>query len=100
MKIFYLLFFISISLLNVQVGINTEMPNATLDIEGAPTEVTSMDGLIAPRITGDQLQNKTYTSQQKGAIVYVTQSVTNHASDKPQTFSVTNDGYYYFDGTK
>lgn len=100
MKIFYLLFFISISLLNAQVGINTETPNATLDIEGAPTEVTSMDGLIAPRITGDQLQNKTYTSEQTGAIVYVTQAVTNHMSDKPQTFSVTNDGYYYFDGTK
>ena len=86
--------------MNAQVGINTETPNATLDIEAATTEVTSMDGLIAPRITGDQLQNKTYTSQQKGAIVYVTQSVTNHVSDKPQTFSVTNDGYYYFDGTK
>ena len=99
-KIYVLFAFLSIAWVNAQVGINEDQPKATLDVVGEPNVVETMDGIIAPRISGDELQNKTYTSQQKGAIVYVTQSVTNHASDKPQTFSVTNDGYYYFDGTK
>ncbi|MDY3381498.1 hypothetical protein PG587_10080 [Riemerella anatipestifer] len=35
-----------------KVGINTENPNATLDVVGVPTNTQSLDGIIAPRATG------------------------------------------------
>lgn len=80
-----------------QVGIGTETPNATLDVVGKPTETTALDGIIAPRITGDQLRAKTYTTDQTGALVYVTAADTTPAG---QTINVITPGYYYFDGTK
>src|SRR5690606_34133602 len=98
-KIYVLFAFLSIAWVNAQVGINEDQPKATLDVVGEPNVVETMDGIIAPRITGDQLQNKTYTSQQTGAFVYVT-GASEAPNGNPQTFSVTNDGYYYFDGTK
>lgn len=80
-----------------QVGIGTEIPQATLDIVGKPTETTALDGVIAPRITGEQLRAKNYTSSQTGALVYVTAADTAPAG---QTEDVTAVGYYYFDGSK
>lgn len=60
-----------------QVGINTETPKATLDVVGTPTDLTKADGIIAPRISGNNLANKDalYTSAQTGTIVYVTSGV-------------------------
>lgn len=80
------------------IGINTQAPKATLDIQGAPDNTTRMDGLIAPRLTGNQLDAKTYTTEQTGAIVYVTAAPTTH--NNTQTASVNNPDYYFFDGTK
>ncbi|MDR6462662.1 hypothetical protein [Chryseobacterium sediminis] len=81
-----------------QVGINTPIPKATLDVEGQPTSPTTIDGLIPPRLTGDQLKAKdnVYLANQTGSIVYVT-AATNSPSTK--TINVTAIGYYYFDGT-
>ncbi|WP_161531460.1 hypothetical protein [Riemerella anatipestifer] len=79
-----------------QVGINTEQPKVTLDVVGKPTNISSLDGITAPRIKGVELKAKTYTSEQKGAIVYVTEVET---SPTGQTANVTNVGYYYFDGS-
>jgi len=39
--------------IKAQVGINTSTPQATLDVNGKPTDNTVLDGIIAPRITGD-----------------------------------------------
>jgi hypothetical protein len=80
-----------------QVGINTNTPQATLDVNGKPTDNTTLDGIIPPRITGDQLHAKTYTGSQTGALVYVTAADT---SPSGQTIDVTAIGNYYFDGTK
>jgi len=80
-----------------QVGIDTGAPKATLDVVGKPTEPTTLDGIIAPRLTGDQLRAKLYTTDQTGAFVYVTAADTAPAE---QTADVTSIGYYYFDGTK
>lgn len=82
-----------------QVGIDTDQPKATLDIKASPTTSTKIDGLIAPRVTGDQLQNNNskYTADQDGAIVYVTAAVSGTVLDK--TTNVTTIGYYYFDKT-
>lgn len=88
-------------LLNVaafsQVGIQTQTPQATLDVVGKPDVTTVLDGIIAPRIEGAQLRAKTYTSSQTGTLVYVTVADTAPAG---QTIDVKSEGYYYFNGTK
>ncbi|UTX49029.1 hypothetical protein [Chryseobacterium sp. MA9] len=86
------------TLLYSQTGINISQPKATLDIHGFETDVKKADGVIAPRITGNQLKAKDalYTDELKGAMVYVTEGV-NPASIK--TANVISAGYYYFDGS-
>ncbi|KFF08676.1 hypothetical protein [Chryseobacterium luteum] len=81
-------------LINAQVGINTGVPQATLDVVGFPG--TKPDGIIAPRLSLTQLTAKTYASAQTGAIVYVT---TIDATPSGSTINVTAPGYYYFNGT-
>lgn len=83
-------------MLNAQVGINTNLGQATLDVVGAPSNPNKLDGIIAPRITGDQLKGKNYSTAQTGAIVYVT---TADTAPSGQTANVTSTGYYYFDGS-
>lgn len=80
---------------NAQVGVNTEAPNATFDVVGKPADTNKFDGIIAPRILGNQLKLKNYTSSQTGALVYVTDADT---SPSGQTIDVTSAGYYYFNG--
>ncbi|SMP95689.1 hypothetical protein SAMN05421679_107231 [Epilithonimonas pallida] len=82
--------------LSAQVGINTDTPKSTLDVVGKATDTSSLDGITAPRLTGDQLRAKTYTSAQTGTLVYVTVADTAPAG---QTVNVTTIGYFYFDGT-
>lgn len=81
-----------------QVGINTQLPQATFEVAASASDVTKTDGMIAPRITGNQLRakNSRYTSAQDGAIIYVTAK-----DDIPsgKTANVTSIGYYYFDKT-
>ncbi|WKS94864.1 hypothetical protein [Riemerella columbina] len=79
------------------VGINTPTPKATLDVVGAPTDTSKFDGIIAPRITGEQLRAKTYAAAQNGAVVYVTAADTAPAG---QTVDVKATGYYYFDSVQ
>ncbi|UOV00034.1 hypothetical protein MUU74_08775 [Chryseobacterium daecheongense] len=78
-----------------QVGINTESPKATLEVAGTPTDNTKYDGIIAPRITGDQLKAKNYSASQTGALVYITSA---DSAPSGQTLDVTSPGYYYFNG--
>lgn len=92
-SIFFILFFYSVLQLNAQTGINTIDPKATLDVVGQPSSITVMDGIIPPRLTGDQLQAKTYTSDQNGAITYATQASSSPAG---QTINVTSAGLYVF----
>ncbi|RZJ69682.1 MAG: hypothetical protein EOO47_23880 [Flavobacterium sp.] len=82
-----------------QVGVNTTTPKATLDITGIPTNATVPDGIIAPRLTGDELKAKdnVYTANQTGTLLYVTAAAT--APTTPKTVNVTRTGYYMFDGT-
>ena len=79
-----------------QVGIGTNDPKGTLDIVGDAATVTSLDGIIVPRITGDQLRHKIYTADQTAAIVYVTAADSAPAG---QTVNVTAVGHYQYDGT-
>lgn len=93
-KLFPALFLVG-SFTFAQVGVNTENPNATLDVVGSPADNTKFDGIIVPKITGDQLRAKTYTQSQTSALVYVT---TADSAPSGQTLDVTLPGYYYFNG--
>lgn len=79
------------------VGINTNTPEATLQVVGAPNSNSIPDGIIPPSLTGEQLKAKdaVYTATQTGAIVYVTAAA---APVTPKTVGVTAPGFYYFDG--
>jgi hypothetical protein len=79
-----------------QVGIGTTDPKATLDIQGSPAQNNITDGIIAPRITGNQLQAKTYTTEHVGALLYVTEIPTAASG---QVAEINTPGYYYFDGS-
>ena len=93
-KIYYLsLIFLTVFTVSGQVGINTPTPQATLQVEGKPTITTELDGIIPPRLTGNQLQAKTYTTLQNGALVYVTSATT---SPSGQTINVKSVGIYFF----
>jgi len=85
-----------------QVGINTTNPASTFEIVGQPNNNIIADGLIVPRLTGDQLKAKDQVYENnntttKGAIVYVTDKVTTPSTI---TAEVIGPGYYYFDGVK
>ncbi|MGV0757254.1 hypothetical protein [Empedobacter brevis] len=95
-KNLFCLLLLSISSLSLaQVGINTEDPKATLDVVASENDPSKMDGIIAPRITGEKLRAKIYTNQQTGALVYVTLA---DPTPSGQTSLVTSAGYYYFNG--
>jgi hypothetical protein len=81
------------------LGIRTNDPKATLDVAGTPATATVADGIIAPRLTGDQLtaKNAVYVAAQTGTQVYVTAAATTPAG---KTINVTAPGYYYFDGSE
>ncbi|MCW3160833.1 hypothetical protein [Chryseobacterium oryctis] len=79
-----------------QVGINTLTPAATLDVVGKPSDTSKLDGIIAPRLSGDELSAKTYTPTQTGALVYVNAAA---GSLTGQVANVDAPGYYYFNGS-
>ena len=81
----------------VTIGAGTP-PLATLEVVTSIADTSIAAGIIAPRLTGDELKarDNLYTALQIGAVVYVTVAV-GTTSDK--TTNVTNAGYYYFDGT-
>ena len=86
-----------------QVGINTPDPKATLDVAAKTTDGTVPEGFIAPRLTGDALftasQGTTpqYGADQDGAIILVTQPLSDPSNQVGQTINIDKPGYYYFD---
>jgi hypothetical protein len=89
---------VCVGLANAQVGIGTTNPQTTLQVVGDPGVATIADGVMAPRLTGNELKAKdaVYSSNEIGAIVYVTASV---GTASAKTINVTSPGYFYFDGT-
>ena len=94
-RLLYLLLFLLTISINGQVGINTETPETTLDVVGKPNDVNHYDGIIPPRITGNQLAAKSYSFAKKGAIVFVSAIPTYLAG---QVINITESGIYCFDG--
>lgn len=81
-----------------QVGINNKDPKATLDISAKTNDGTQPEGLIVPRLTGDQIKagDNIYTTLQTGTLIYATEAV---GISSTKTANITSAGYYYFDGT-
>lgn len=80
-----------------QIGIHNQAPQATFDIAARTSDGSMPEGIIAPRLTGDQIKSAdaVYTASQKGTLIYATSAITS-ASIK--TTNITKEGYYYFDG--
>lgn len=82
---------------SAQVGINTENPKATLQIQ-KKSDLTFPDGLILPRISGDSLRLKdaAYGMDQHSVMLFVTSPTTNNTL---KTWNVRSPGIYMYDGT-
>ena len=80
----------------VTVG-SIDNPKATLDVVAIP-DYMEAEGIIAPRLTGDRIQEKDamYGAEQTGAIVYATAAA---GMPEGKTANMTAAGYYYFDGS-
>ena len=102
MRIFYSFVFLISSLGFSQVGIGTAEPYATLDVVSTITN-NSKDGVLFPKITKQQLQNKlsgTYSSNQNGTIVFVTNVSSNTTGPSiSQVEQIIATGYHYFNST-
>ena len=105
-KIYILFFVVAFTTLYGQVGINTNAPKATMDINakranvdgtGAISDNTKTIGLLAPRLTRAELtaNTATYNADQAGALIYVT-DISGGDVLAPRT-NVTAVGYYYYD---
>lgn len=82
--LFLLLFFTTI-IVKAQVGINTTVPNAQLDIRSSNQAVpTNTDGILIPKV--DVFPATNPTAAQQGMLVYLT---TTSGTDLP--------GFYYWD---
>ena len=92
-----LLFILIVGYANAQyVGVNSNNPLMTLDVNGVAATPSTIDGMRAPRITLAQLNLKTgYDANHIGALLYVTNIA---GSTVASTVKVTTIGYYYFDG--
>lgn len=95
-----LLFFLGfVTCIQAQVGINSDIPQATLHVNPQSTGSTTAEGIIAPRLTRAQVVSKdgVYGTNQQGAYVYVTTLGSETLTTK--TAKITISGYYFFDGT-
>lgn len=100
-------FFLGVATVNAQegrAGINTTTPKTTLDVNGKTDTsgnllTTDITGLQAPRLTRAELTAKgniLYGTDQKGALVYITDISAGDALS--QRINIDAIGYYYFDG--
>lgn len=80
-----------------QVGIGTNDPKTTLQVDGDPASTTTADGIQGPSLTLAQLDAKiaSYGTDQDGAIVYIDDVTV--ASTVAETANITATGYYYYD---
>lgn len=94
-KIFFTLLpvFLGITYLPAQVGLNTNAPEATLDIVGSAS--LTAEGLLMPNYTADELNSKNaaYGSDQNGTLVFVSSGMGYEGTKTEQIFS---QGFYYY----
>ncbi|SDR03553.1 hypothetical protein SAMN05421664_3220 [Chryseobacterium soldanellicola] len=76
-----------------QVGVNTPTPQGSLDVAYVPTKPTSPQGVLFPRLTGDEVQAMTVGAGQNGMFVFATSRPTNSIA---RTSLITESGLYYY----
>lgn len=82
----------------VGIGTETQTPQTTFHVHGKPTITTEADGVIAPRLTRENLNNKTaYGAAQEGAIIYI--QALGAGGTNTATAEIDTPGYYYYNGT-
>lgn len=83
-----------------QVGINTEAPQVTLDVKTKKTELEA-EGIIAPWLSLNDIidRKQLYTGEQKGAIVFLTDTL-GLSRNKGDFQKIDAPGYYYWDGNE
>lgn len=104
-KIFSLVGVLSIAYTYAQVGnvgINTESPKATLDINPIANQVganaTSNQGILAPRLSKTRIANIANEQLVEGTLVYVSDLA--YAGNNIKVSNITEKGYYYYNGTE
>ncbi|KQS93460.1 hypothetical protein [Chryseobacterium sp. Leaf394] len=95
-KIFITIFSFSFVTIYSQVGIDTTDPKATLDVTARSADLSKIDGIIAPRLSGNELKSKDglYRPNQNAAFVYATSAASPTTA---KTVEITKAGYYYYD---
>ncbi|MDR1763376.1 MAG: fibrobacter succinogenes major paralogous domain-containing protein [Dysgonamonadaceae bacterium] len=88
----------------VTIGENTA-PTVTLEVKGKPAETAKPDGVLIPKLTGNQLKAKwdagTYPggvdiNKTEGVLVYITAACLPAAAASTPFEFVTAPGFYYF----
>ncbi len=81
-----------------QIGINTADPITSLDVVAKKNDGSTAEGILPPRLTGDQIKaaDNQYSAQHAGTIVYVTVPVNTPSA---KTVNMTSSGTYIFDGS-
>lgn len=102
-RIFILLGFVGLINIYAQkgrVGVNTDAPKATLDINGS--SVDNIKGILIPRVTAEEMKtmsgNTNFKEDQHSNLVYLTDTMpTTDQTDKHEY--VTDEGFYYWNNT-
>ena len=81
-----------------QVGIGTEEPKTTLDVDGDISDNTKADGFQVPTFTVTELEakNNAYGADQDGVIVFITTGTPSTV----KTEDINGKGFYYYDATE
>lgn len=88
------------------VGINTDKPQATLDIIPEATNLngTTNEGIIAPRLSKTRIANIEASKLTEGTLVYATDDaaspIASYTGSDVKVAKITEKGYYYYDGTE
>lgn len=95
-KTIFAICFAALQVVKAQVGIDTNEPRATLDVTATPSDLAKADGIIAPRLSGNELKAKDnlYGTNQNATFIYATSAASPTSA---KTVEVTNAGYYYYD---
>lgn len=80
-----------------RIGINTPNPKATLDITAKTDGTSAAEGLMIPRLTGDQIQTMT-ASIQPGTESLMIYATAIPASPTAKVSKITQPGYYFWNG--
>ena len=96
-KNYFLLFLLSPFTFG-QVGVNTDDPQATMEIKARTPSGTSTetDGIIIPNITRERAQNMENPSE--STLIYISEATSGTANGK--AIDIDEKGYYYYNGTK